>query len=295
MKRNLHSRRPGFTLIEILVVLAIIALIGSLTVGAVFRVLADRQEKNTVTHLNKLHMLLGQQWKPTVDQIKKENIPEDIKSVTVNADGSYNMDRARALHMKLRLRREFPQTFAEARYTLPTASLNNTYGPRTHFTRAIGAANSTPDIESAVLLYLILSQGKGGSGNEIDSVAPNRTIDVGGTQMRVFVDEYGNPIVFRRWLSDAEVGNTGDELNQAPYATATGTIRDPDDPLGTLVANWPQAANVRAWFVTPLGTVTNPFDGRNRGPTIVSAGKDGTLVTEDDLYSHRIQQSNKGN
>ncbi len=308
MTRN-PRRRSGFTLIELLVVISLIILLASLTVGAVFRLMDAQRESNTNKHLLKIDMAYTQQRTAAVDQIKKGNYPDVLRLGTQNADGSQNRDRALALHMKLRLRKEFPQNFAEARFNaFPDANLSAAYGPKSSYTAAIGALNGTPDEESAVLLYIILSQGRGGATTDGESIAKTTLIFVGnsGQQRRVFVDEYGTPIGHRRWLTDNEMALTNDETNNSPFANGQSAfdLRDPDDPTGRLhQSNWPVAnANIaRTWFTQPLlNTVNDPFDGRNRGPTIVSAGKNKLFMAtsgglDDDLFSFRIQQSGKGN
>mgnify|MGYP000552795804 CR=1 FL=1 len=203
------QRRPGFTLIELLVVIGLIVLLASLTVGAVFRVVNAQKESNTNKQLLKIDMAYTAQRKAAVDQIKKETYPDVIRTGTANTDGSQNRDRALALHMKLRLRKEFPQTFAEANYNAfgGDANLRAAYGPKSSYLSAIAGFNSGGDLdlESAVLLYVILAQGRGGATSDAESIAKTTLIGAAGQQKRVFVDEYGIPIGHRRWLNDAEM------------------------------------------------------------------------------------------
>jgi len=44
-----------------------------------------------------------------------------------------------------------------------------------------------------------------------------------------------------------------------------------------------------------VGRTPDPFDGRNRGPYVMSAGQDKNYGTPDDLLSFRLQQAGKGN
>ncbi len=311
---KLHARpRQAFTLLELLVVLGIIALLASITVSAVFRLQSGQKESNTNTHLTKIQMAFDQQWKPAGEQFRKEAIPDALRAYTIDNTGNPDSARARALHVKLKIRQAFPQTYREARLLL-TDFANDTklyaaYGPRQSIVNAIGAGNGpNTDIESAVLLYLILSQSRGGAAQNVEQIARTDLIDVGGKQQRVFVDEWSNPICFRRWATDAELTSATapllTELNSPPFvASATTLNKDPDDPDGRLKANssWkPQAQQiVRQWFTIPLNNVVaDPFDGNNRGPFILSAGKDAQISPPNDadnLYGFRLQQFRKGN
>jgi prepilin-type N-terminal cleavage/methylation domain-containing protein len=325
MKPCLH-RRSAFTLIELIVVLSIIALLAALTVSAVFRLREGQNETNTNKHLLKIQMGLDQQWKAMMDRISAEPVPDLIYELTKKPDGTRDVPRAKALHLKLRLRQEFPQNYAEARFLIPpvngmltpqqAAFLNQTYGPKPLYLAAIGNGNGTPVTEAAALLVIALSQTRGGANFNIEEAGPVQQIDVGGKLQRVMVDSWGNPICLRRWATDVET-DAINELNQPPFisptALATGN-RDPQDPEGRLRlaagATWgfpPNGPNYRPmvllWFTTPLPMVAEPFDcppamgngNLNRGPYVVSSGKNGNFMDPDDLYSFRLQREGKGN
>ena len=357
MKITLH-RRGGFTLIELIVVIGIIILLAALTVGAVFRVREAQLEKNTNTTLQKVHIGFMQQWDATRDQIAAEQIPVPIRTMTqqVTQAGnppSYRFDpaRAKAVWMKLRMRQEFPSNFGEARSTM-SLSIDGqvaNFPTRPSLLAAMQDASGPDYMENAALLYLIMTQGKGGVTFNAETV-PTRVIDIprappatGTIQFKVFVDEYFNAsdpntrlpvglIGFRRQADDDNVALIGSgqfsnqvgllgELNEPPYVTqaqVTSGNRDREDPEGrlrlpriqwytapTLVVNGQPAQNVNArdFFLRYLSQpnpafrpfVTDPFDGRNRGPFVFSPGKDNAYPTDDDLYSHRLQQQGKGN
>lgn len=328
---KLQSRaRQAFTLIEMLVVLTIIALLASITISAVFRLQSGQKESNTNTHLHKIDMMLMEQYKAAVAQIAKEDPPQVVKELTKNADGTYDIARAKALHMKLRLRQEFPQNFGEvntgvtldltagnvliSRYVYKgkqsyIAALKNpqTTGAAPNFTYPELSAEA----QSGAMLVLILSQGRGGVAINPEQIAPTILLDypqnnnAPNIQLRVFRDEWGNQIGFRRFADD-DFTDVLAELNQKPFVSdtqiASGNM-DPHDPDGRLkLQGWPQRATCLNYLANPnAGTrpmIQDPFDGRNRGPFAFSAGRDKQFYPpnlDDNLYSFRIQQTRRGN
>lgn len=323
MTTNLH-RRAGFTLLELIVVIGIIVLLGSLTIGVVFRVREGQIEKNSNESVRKLQIGFDAYWKAVRDKVAAERtIPNAIRDGTKpNPNGSYDPTRAQALHFKLRLRQEFPQTFIEAdraRFlaAFPAFATNPdlaTYLPKPVFSTLLsGTANDVPDKESAVLLYLILSQGTGGVTFNVENVGGIQTIPVGGVQHKVFVDGFGSPISFRRWADMVDDPNNLGivaELSQSPYA-ATGKGLDHQDPERKLAPPLPQDPNpwvpalrlpALGLFISstantrPLFNVNiNPMDGLNRGPYVFSAGRDKVYSSQDDLLGFRLQQQGRGN
>ena len=309
MKARVHTR-PAFTLIELIVVISIIALLAAISISAVFRLQETSRESNTNKTLLKVQMGLDPQVKAARDTIAKETPSDWVKTWTSSRDSNNNLVpdpiRAKALHMKLRMRQEFPQTYAEARALLGDPM----YGSKLMYRNAIGAGSSTPDLEAAALLVVALSQNRGGITFSVEEIGRTEVRDIGGKQMRVILDEYGTPICLRRWATDGELNSLpADELNQQPFVSpsqiASGN-KDPDDPEGRFrnpaPRQWDASYKTQAelLFTSVLPTVADPLPdfpvvSRNRGPYVVSAGKDKLFVTEDDLFSFRIQGSGKGN
>jgi prepilin-type N-terminal cleavage/methylation domain-containing protein len=327
--------RPAYTLIELIIVIGIIALLASLTLSAVFRMQESRRETNTNTHLNKIHMELEKQWKAKVTAISKENVPDVVYEITKNADGTRDNARARALHMKLRLRQEFPQHFGEvfAKVTLTVGSYTYIYDGKPIFKKAAGNPLQDaqgryleiPEAQSAAILVLILSQGAGGSTTDVDTIARTKLMDYpqqggGNITLKVFSDEWGNHMAFRR-VADDDMTDVLTDLNQPPFVAALPspnppTKADPQDPEGRLslpanqwiTTNGQNGKVLATSFLAGTDPSTrpylvDPFKGWNRGPFVVSSGKNGVFyqpngaweVDLDNLYSYRVGSSGRGN
>jgi len=290
-------------MIELIVVIGIIALLSTLSAAAVMRVQQAQRESNTDKYLRAAAIGLDQQTKAARDRIAAERPDDIIILMTSNANCGNDMARAKALHMMLRLRQEFPQTYAEVRYTFSgqfqspcgtvnLANLNAKYGPKDLYLRAIASApgGGSPYEEAAALLPIVLGTSRGGAAFNILEAGPTGSITVGGKEMKVLVDAWGTPISFRRCAVDAEMAANNNmianELNSEPFVSKTATMtgyRDPVDPEGKLTANVWTGANAlpgaraiaASWFTVPLNNeIANPFDGFNRGPYLRSAGRD---------------------
>lgn len=322
------ARRRGFTLVELMLVVALMAVLVALSTGAYFRIRASELVRATEATESKLNTLMDKRWTAIRDQADtdlKTNTP--AVAVVLQFAGN-DKDRARTIWTYLKFKNEFPTTIAEAcnPVTLPTGFV--VFTPRSVFTSqfGVGAAGlpTPPPEESAAVFYLALTA----TGNRGETVGPDgtqqQTGDVSitftppaGTQtskpMRAYMDSWGNPIMFVRMASP-------DEVNASPYIRATGnTNRDFLDPMAKLLtpsATWtappstpsPNSMLDLFWAkvmqnhisagvgTSNLTTYSNP--SRNWVPTVISMGPnkkwDG-FFDQDNIVSYRLRrEGNRG-
>jgi prepilin-type N-terminal cleavage/methylation domain-containing protein len=271
--RRAHTRRGGFTLVELLVVILLIVILAALSAGAFFKVQAAQRVGATEATIRKLQIGLDARWKDVLHDARK-TVPDPIVTL---AGG--DRDRAIAIWTYAKLKNEFPENFTEATTTIIFATAPPvTLQPRQVFATVAGKPEPDPRLQSAALFYAALTQtGGGGATFDLDGVAQQvGTTPSGHT---VFVDSWGTPITFVRWAGPPEVQNE-------PYARAN-TIqtrlgpfwtKNPLDPSGKLLMT-PDPHPLNAWAQTPnrviaMNALGIDFTQDNLVPTLISAGPD---------------------
>lgn len=324
--RRTHTARSGYTAVEILIVVTILGILAALVTGAVVRVIGSSEKGATETTLTKLASLLDVHWKATIDSARKEydSLPAGIKqalltladnqtaSATTPVPHPRRDDRARLIYVKLRLKQEFPTSFAVALNPapgyLPAQSLPplpGTFTGKPAYVKAVyGKTNALGlDKQSSAMLAMAFQQSRAGSA----PVALEQV--VGATFLRTeagftyIIDSWGKPLQFYPFPT-------------APVATVSDLVgSDPQDPEGLL------APLVKSrWLASPgfIALLHPQTDNRRLIPVIVSSGPDGLLggsplpptfptdggfaaadttmnlsrpEAQDNIFSHRLRQS----
>ncbi len=249
------SRRTGFILVEVLVVLAIIGLLAGITALASIQVIGYQRNSNTENTIKILSGALQSQWKAVIDQASKESPPSAVQSELAGGDAAL----ARVIWIKLRLTQEFPMAFSEVLGgDQMVFTFQQRYGvkPKPAYVSALQQMGvlsyiqikQIPPVnqadESAVCLYMALQANRAGGALKTDSLPPGVVQDLPWydqaispqfdpsklPHIRQFVDSWGYPLSFYRWPT----GNADlDASNPASSGTST-LFRDPLDPKGLL-------------------------------------------------------------
>lgn len=279
-----NQRRAGFTLIELLVVIAIIGILASLTGAAVMKTITVRKRTFTQHTVDKLYLQVQRHMKAVIDDARTETIPPSVLALAGN-----DPNRARIVWIKLRLKQQFPQSYAEALQPAP-----GYINPEPAYGKVLAGRSAAinPATESAACLLMALTaRNRRGVQQDADFLSPNEKLDSDGDGIPEICDAYGNPLAFFRWPNPPAGDPNMLMLNKPPPAgwnpNPTAPFQDPQDPTGTLQGSWGNLASVGI-----------PTPNLYMIPVIVSAGPDGrlglnpnmsvasTLDNQDNIYSH---------
>lgn len=287
--RSPKSRRPAFTLVELLVAIAIIGILAGLVLAALGESAKRAREARTQSTITKLDRSVMNRWESyrtrriPLQPVDDENGDGSLldgggpteRSETALLAMGYNDTPGSPLYMRspqaamaLRLaairelqRFELPQRYEDVTDTpliIDRPALSQAYARQ--LAPVIAAAGENR-YQAAEMLYLIVTSG----GLEDDPLGEDhfRHEDIGdvdGNGLNEFIDGYGSPIRFLRWAP----GFISD-LQPAPDTTDANTLADwcrtHHDPLDPMRIDSPPAGST-----TPTGYRLFPL--------IYSAGPD---------------------
>jgi prepilin-type N-terminal cleavage/methylation domain-containing protein len=292
-----HRRRFGFTLIELMVVMGIMALLSVMIAVAAGSAMETARVAHTRALIARLHTLLmdryeSYRWRRLPIQIQPNSTPQVANRL--------RCDAVREL-----MRIEMPDRWTDILdppvtlpYTAPAMP-----ALQTCYQRALSAAGVTASSDAtnqgADCLYLIVTMGL----EENDILENFQQGDIGpdlkNPGMQCFLDTWGNPIQFLRWAPGFN----------SPLQPANSTDRDQTDPTGvygsppTTFALFPliYSAGPDGYYDIQPGTggfeyskttpPNNPFQNSSLvigAPTILSSNTTGTIGTADNIHNQEI-------
>jgi prepilin-type N-terminal cleavage/methylation domain-containing protein len=318
--------RRGFTVIELLVVISIIAILTSVITAFVFSAGDRRRGANTQVTIQTVNKALQHHWSQVIADAKKEDISDAtfaqlqiLSGQTKGLDPS--LERARVIWIKLRLMEAFPQAYAEVNgtaappqnpvytalttYIPPNRRHNNGY-KKTLNNGTLKQAND-PSSESSACLLMALQVNRGGFSLSADSLG-SAAFDTDGDGLKEIVDGWtqlgGAPP--STYPSDPAHVCTGKpetlrfyRFTWSPAIQAlspnTSSTPDPIDNRGLLLnPNWYLSygsAYVQATQCAITGNPANPSASPYYIiPVIVSSGSDNYFGLQQDTNAATLGQ-----
>lgn len=290
--RGTAANRAGFTIIEMFIVMAIIAVLATLVAGTVTKILMAGMGSTTRDRLSAIQKDLDSKWAKVTDDVRHEAIPSAVMNELMNGiQVSPNQlavlagtdvqatQRAHVLWVKYRQMQAFPQSFTEIFNPDP---LNLGVPPLFDYRQVLSKAkitkalNNPPqlieELESSACLLMALQH----FGASIDTYGPavaTFPYGNGALEVRAFKDAWDNQIVFCRWPDNSS------RLN--PGGAQPGQANDSADPTGLLLdQSWLSNTLAKNLFVKTFHHVGNNTGGKhsfNLRPVVVSRGPDQLL------------------
>ena len=283
-----RSSPGGYTLIEIVVVMAILSILGTLTFSALSGAAKLSKIESTEFMINKLNDAILDWYEEYEDEARP--------------GGLWNLRR--------KMREELPDSWAEvsggANARTPETPAGRAYATY----RAIGAAHDNfTKYQSAECLYMIITR-SGRFPDLVESIQPGQVGDIDADGLLEFWDGWGRPIAFLRWapgFSDEYSiiqktnmkGDPFDDSEEDPDASplfpliySPGPDEAMNDPLSgpdgyglvTAETGWPNAA----FQPQPDPEEYSPIMTFNPGSGIVGAPKTGSTAHNDNITNHAL-------
>jgi len=245
---NTASIKRGFTLVELLVVMAIISIIAAMALTALAGAAEEGRRQRAKSQITKIDQLIREKW----NSYRYRQVPIRIPATT-NPRVAAQM-RLYALRELMRM--EMPDRFWDI---VDNPVMLGARPSVSHsYLRKLNASNgvAVSSYDQAECLYLIISEMRDGDRSALTFFLPSEIGDVDADGLNEILDPWGTPIMWLRW---------------AP-GYSRYTIDDPE-LAGVLVLPYPQLTLAVSTVQAPNGNIApDPHDPLKADPRWTSAG-----------------------
>lgn len=203
-QRRRLPARIAFTLTELLVVIAVIGILASSVLFAMWGAMEMAREARTRTQIAKLHELLMTRWEGYQTRAVRLNLPPGARR-DARAGATARLNALRDL-----MRMEMPDRISDVRddplqiqitFGNPpqTVTRDQPFPALLREYRRRATATWTPEFQDSECLYMIIASIRTIEGNGLDFLHEGEIGDLDGDGMPEILDAWGRPIVFIRW------------------------------------------------------------------------------------------------
>ncbi len=208
-QRTRRVNPRGFTLVELLVVIVILAILSSMVLIAIGNTQASARIARTQTTIAKLDALIMAKWETY-----------QTRRVPLKPTGSDRMNNAKTRVNALReiMRLELPDQHADITTEPTVMSASSRPAVSKAYLKRYNLSTKTTEREGAECLYLIVAHGL----NDPDALSQFNESEIGdfdGDKLPEFLDGWGQPISFIRWAPGfiSPIHNTDAVKNHDPF------------------------------------------------------------------------------
>ncbi|HEX4131638.1 MAG TPA: prepilin-type N-terminal cleavage/methylation domain-containing protein [Pirellulales bacterium] len=310
IKSGRRHPSSGFTLVELMVVIAIIGLLFVAMMGAMYQAAETAKRARTRQVITKLHNQIMTKWEAYQTRRLPINVMTTTTVTSAISTGSMSQliaGRQRLGALRELMRLEMPDSYADIQMVSPSGG-NMSYltipgstsympGDLKNYQAQIGIAGNSNFAgyvvtamqmhESAECLYLTVKLGSEDPDSTATAISQTETSDYDVDNLKEFSDAWGNPIYWIRWpagfVSDLQpmFSVPSGDPRRSPNG---GQNADPNNSMNLLTRDPPHnhdtfdPLSVDRWEPTtptspwPWPWVGNPETGYNLYPLIFSGG-----------------------
>jgi len=280
-----HGRRPGFTLVELMVVITIIVMLAGFTLLALRGAREAAREAKTQSMITRLNGIIMRQY----ESYKTRRVPINTMGLSPAAAALARVEGLRDL-----MRMEMPERWND----VTTDPLVLTCGEQLQrpalsvlYATQYAANNPSSKFGPAECLYMIVNTGATGAMADFSQTEIGDVDEDGWPE---FLDGWGQPIMFLRWAPEFSYELNPEVDSQVQSGNPT-TDPDPFDPRNLssgyhLIPLIYSAGPDKKYDIELNGTYTYAGDPWSSGAGLPVDEDGNGLSHYDNIHNHRMEQ-----
>jgi len=211
MSSQSQRRAAGFTLVELLIVVSIIAIIAGMSMAALMGAAEEGRRTRAKAQVAKIDQLISEKW----NSYRFRQLPIRIQAGTPPILAA----QMRLSVMRELMRMELPDRLTDV-LDDPVTAQPVPAVTRAYRRKVTAQASTISSYDQAEMLYLILSEMRDGDRSALSFFMSSEIGDADQDGMNEILDPWGEPIMFLRWAPGYSRVTMNDEVSSGnPLAT----------------------------------------------------------------------------